>query len=684
MRPLVLGFALLGVTAVATVAPPAGAVGTRTFDLDTLEKLSGGDLKGVAVGSDGVVRAGFTLGNTPLHDATSILSALRLDDGSTLVGTGPTGSVFRIAGDQATLLAETKSLAVTSLVEGPGKAIYAATLGEGKIFKIAQGKADAFATLPDATEVWALALDKAKTGLYAAAGPDGRVFHIDATGHASVYFHSDEPQIVSLAVADNGDVYAGSSGKGVLYRITGPGRAQVLYDFPGEEVKTIALAKGWVWAIANDYGEPPEPPRRSPAAGRAPAGPSSSTRPKPGKGALYRFDPSGRPERMMHHDDTHYMTLALDDAGAPYVGTGAEGRVYTVNDAHTVTLMADTDERQIGALGVSAAGAFVASSDAAVFHRVVARGGPDAVWTSKVLDAGLRARFGVLNWRASGPLDLSTRTGDTSTPDATWSGWSNPLTNPGPVSSPNARYVQVRARWSRDPQATFGGVSLPFITENVRPVVVEISAQQKGTPAKEPTSSNLPASGGEPPKHDSVVKVQWKVDNPDNDALRYRVAYRREGQQLWRDALREPEVLTKAEYEWDTLALPEGHYRVRVEASDEPSNPPELVQRHTLESAVVLVDNTPPVITGLAVRGRRLTARVADGLGPIARVEVAFDGKLEWRSLAPADGVFDSRDEAINADLTAAMAGLGAGTHIVAVRAFDAAGNNVVQETESP
>ena len=31
------------------VAVDARAVGTRTFELDTLEKLSGGDLKGVSV-----------------------------------------------------------------------------------------------------------------------------------------------------------------------------------------------------------------------------------------------------------------------------------------------------------------------------------------------------------------------------------------------------------------------------------------------------------------------------------------------------------------------------------------------------------------------------------------------------------------------------------------------------------
>jgi len=374
------------------------------------------------------------------------------------------------------------------------------------------------------------------------------------------------------------------------------------------------------------------------------------------------------------------VSLALDEGGAPYVGTGAEGRVYTVNDAHTVTLVADTDERQVGALAVSGQRAFVATSDPAVFHRVVARGGPDAVWTSKVLDAGLRAKFGTLSWRASGPLELSMRTGNTQAPDATWSGWANPIVAPGTLQILPGRYVQVRARWSRDPKAILSGVTVPFITENVRPVVTEVSAQHKGAPAKEPGSSNLPASGGEPPKHDPVLKLSWRVDNPDNDPLRYRVSFRREGQNMWRDALKGDEILTKSEYEWDTLALPEGKYRVRVEASDEPSNPPDQVQRHALESPVVLVDNTPPVLNGVTITGRRLRARAIDGVGPIARVEVAVDGKPEWRPLAAADGVFDTADEAIDADVSALVP---PGSHILAVRAFDAGGNAVVHDIES-
>lgn len=683
MRSFVLR-ALVGVmlgAAALSLSTDAGAVGTRTFVLDSIDKLSGGDLKGVAVSSDGAVHAGFTLGNAPIPDNASTFSALTLADGTTLVGTSPNGRVYRVTGDAVSTFADTGALAVTSMVQAKNGTIYAATIPDGKIFKVAQGRADLFATLPDASHVWALVMDRAQTGLFAAAGPEGRVFRVEANGSPSVYFKSNESHMVSLALADNGDLYAGSSGKGgQLYRITGPGRATVVFNMPGEEVKAIAVGKGGVvWAISNEYGEPPEAPKRPAAAGHAAPGPSGGPRPKAGKGVLYRFDAQGRPERMMKHDDTHYLALTLDEQGRPFVGTGANGRVYTVDDGHVVTLLADTDERQVSALTVSGGKGYVLGSDPPVLHRIVGRGGPDAVWTSKVLDAGLRARFGTLSWQARGTLELSTRTGNTATPDDTWSAWSAPVATAGPISSGAARYVQVRARWARDPNAVLSEVTIPFVTENVRPVVTEITAQNKGGHVKEPTAS-VPPSGGDVGKHDSVVKVAWKVENPDSDPLRYRVAFKREGQNLWRDALKTDEVLTKSELEWDTAALPEGKYRVRVEASDEPANPPDQVQKHALESETVLVDNTPPRIENLQLTGRRLKAKVVDGTSPIQRVELAVDGKLEWRPLAAADGVFDTADEAVDADVSILVP---PGAHTVMVRAYDTAGNATTRDVES-
>src|SRR5262249_54090745 len=99
---------------------PALAVGTRRFSLSKSSDFKGGDLKGVAVDSSGHVRAGFNLAATPVLQATNIWSVLRLKDGSVLLGTGNEGKLLKLQGGALSVLAETKALVVTSLVEAWG------------------------------------------------------------------------------------------------------------------------------------------------------------------------------------------------------------------------------------------------------------------------------------------------------------------------------------------------------------------------------------------------------------------------------------------------------------------------------------------------------------------------------------------------------------------------------------
>ena len=674
MRAVAVGLAL----AVLALSPDALAVGTRTFELDSLDKLSGGDLKGVSIGSDGIVRAGWTLGDVRAPEAAGAteLCAVELADGSLLVGTAR-GKVIQVANNQATVYADLKDSEIRALAVDKAGVVYAGA--DNKVYKLSPGKADVLATLSELDTVLALATDTRSGAVYAGggAGSNGKVLRVEPGGTSTVYFKASEPFVVSLAVAGDGAVYAGTSGKALLYRIRAEGHATVLYDFPGEDVHAIAIGPGGlVWAIANEGGGSAESTesthRPSP---RAAPGPAVTPKPKPGKGSLWRFDAQEHPERLMHHDDFHYMSLALDESGTPYVGTGAEGRVYTVDDAHQVSLVADTDERQVGSLAMAGRFRYVVGSDPVAVHRVLTVGGPDSAWTSKPLDAGLRAGFGHLRWNGTGTLEVTTRTGDTRTPDTTWSAWSAPVTDGGPTASPRGRFVQVRARM-KDAAATISDVNLAFLTENLRAVITEVAA-----PHKHESKESLPPSGSEPPKHDAVVHLTWKVDNPDNDELRYRVQFRREGVTRWLDATASDDVLTKAELDWDTSALPEGKYRVRVDASDELSNPPAEVTHFSLDSPPVLVDNTPPVIKAISLQAHRLKVEVVDGVGPIARVEVTVDGRIEWRPLAPTDGIFDTADETVDTDVTSLLPA-GSKTHLVTVRAYDAAGNFAVREVE--
>jgi len=653
------------------VAGQSPGVGTRRFVLDTGADFKNGDLKGVAVDSTGRLRPGFDLGEVRVTDASVIWSALQRKDGSVLLGTGNEGKLLSVKGAKVSLLAETKALVITSLVEGFGGDVFMGTLPEGKVLKLSGGKVTDFVKLEGTEHIWQLAYDAASRSLYAATGPEGKLWRIDANGRAQVHFDAQEKHLMSVAVG-KGVVYAGASDKAKLYAIKAPGRASVLYDFGRTEVRGIQVGpKGEVYAIANQVsgsGVTSTIGRRRSA---STAGPAAKPSPTGGKGTLYRFSPDGRPEQLLDDTSEHFVSLSLGRDGKPYVGTGVQGRVYTVDDAHNEILVADVDARQVNVLLFGGQKRFLGASDPAVLHPVRGVGGADSTWTSKVLDSGLRARFGRLSWDATGPIEISTRTGNTEEPDTTWSAWSAGTTTPKDVGSPRGRFIQVRARWRQGKASELSRLTIPFVTDNLRAVITSIDTGSSNSSSKS-TASGGPVSS----KAEASVSLNWKVDNPDSDELRYRLEYRLVGAKTWYDLLPPGEKLTSTSHKWKTEDLPEGRYRVRVTVSDEHSNPPEQVTRHQLESGIVIVDNSPPRIEGLKLTGTRLTANVVDGVGPIQRIEVSRAGSDEWFPFHPKDGIFDEAKEELDADIKSL---LGQGPAVLAVRVYDEGNNFVVR-----
>ena len=151
---------MLAVFVMLTQTDDASAVGTRTFTLDTLDAMKGGELEGTSVDSLGRVRAGFVLGNMPIGDASAVWCSLVMPDGAVLLGTGNDGKIYRAHGGQVAEYATTGQMAVTSLaLDGQGKVV-AGTIPSGKVFSVAgQGAAKELYSLPGTEHVWALATD---------------------------------------------------------------------------------------------------------------------------------------------------------------------------------------------------------------------------------------------------------------------------------------------------------------------------------------------------------------------------------------------------------------------------------------------------------------------------------------------------------------------------------------------
>jgi hypothetical protein len=687
---------LLSGIAVIAASRSASAVGTRSFELDDAAALAAGDLQRTAAHSDGRVTTGVELRRLAMpEDVALVWSAVRASDGAIYLGTGNDGRIHRLRGDVIERFAETGQLLVSALALGDGGVLYAGTLPEGRIFAIDPAGAVRELARPDATEhIWSLVWDPRRRVLFAATGPEGRIYAIQTNGTVDVWWDGPASHVMSLALADDGALYAGTSEDATVVRTTAPGRAEVVHDFPGNEITALAWRDGRLIVAANEFPDPPAVTGATSATKHS-AGSARTSRPRPGKGRVWTLQPAdGRAERVWSQDEGHVTQLEVAADGTIFAAIGHEGRVVRIAPDRTSAVWVDVDERQVLAIGLTASDPFLATGDGAAVYRVLPERPASAIWQSKVLDADFVARWGQITWRGTGTLEVQTRTGNTERPDETWGEWSTSITSPGPIRSPAARFLQIRALFTRDPSAVLRAVTAYYLPQNQRPVVLEVGARRgrraltgssgastTGSSATTATTGATGTSSSEsasdaPPPPTPILTLTWRVDNPDADRIRYRLRYREESQTQWRDILREHETLSATEYAWNTSAIPDGYYVIEVDASDELGNPLPLALRSTFTSEPILVDNHAPTIEDLRANGARVSGRALDTLGPIARLEHAIDGG-EWHLFFPADDLLDTRDERFELDLS----GEAAGSHIVAIRATDAGGNVVSAET---
>ncbi len=658
--------ALTGVVLAASAT--ATAVTTEHFVLDSADAFFAGELDGAAVSSDGSVRAGAATERTPIENVP-LASSMAQRGGTTFVGTGTNGVVYRFDGKNVQVFASTGELLVSSLAFGADGALYAGTLPNGRIYRIdvKSGQMKRFSIPEGAKHIWALRYDKTRGRLIAATGPEGRMFEIDPIGRAKELYEAAASHIMTLALDGKGAIYAGTSDDAVVLRIQRDNRVEVVYDFPGNEITSIDYADGKLAVASNTFKTPPGSQFQA-TTGNRPAPPSGpATRPRPGSGELWRVDSDGRAEKLVSRPDAHFTAVQWGTDGAIYAGDGNEGRILRVEPDGSYSIWVDVEERQVLALALRGQDPSFVTGDGASIYRVQSGKRRDAIWTSKALDASFASKWGRLTWRGEGRFVFQTRSGNTQEPGETWSAWSKDLDKPGRVASPPGRFVQVRAKLPRNDDAVLRAVELFYLPRNQRARVSNVQGSRPLLKHGDKSRQPLPPT--------TLLDLSWKVENPDRDSLRYRIAYREEGQPMWRDMFEEDTILSDAKYTWETDSIPDGYYVVRVEASDELSNPESLTLRSSVTSEPIRIDNHPPRIDRLEARKGLLRGRVVDDLGPVARIQVSLDAGT-WRDVFPTDSLLDGSSE----EFELPLGDLGSGFHIFAVRAFDAAGNQANRE----
>jgi len=661
----------------------------RTRNAD--EFLSG-EIEGFAVTSRGELKPGPSLEKIATFTDPFVLSQTSAPNGDRFFGTGNDGKVYRLRGKELKLLFTATEPEIYTIAFHDG-ALYAGSSPNGKVYRIdpADGKSSVFYD-PKQAYIWAL--EFAGNDLAVATGVEGKLFRVTPKGEGKVWFDAPETHLRSIAVRPDGSLLAGGSGKGRLYEVRADGTAHALYDSSLNEISSIwvdpSTGIGWAAGVSNVL------PSSAPAKAQPKGSQSASTEKKDkdasssegaatvdvsfsfedsspgvvsqaGSGEVYKINTDGFVEVARKFEREMIYAINAGRNGSVLLSTGPQGRIYEMKDGE-VALIAAVPEKQVVSISTAGGETLITTTNSGAVYRMGSSPSAKAEFRSVAKDVERYSQFGHFriegNDVADGHLGVAFRSGNTRTPDATWSPWTaNVASADGTIAAPPGRYIQYRLTMPKPtPNVNVDLVTVAYVNRNVAPAIDSVAVQD---PAVVFISSSYPASPqvveatnpdeygiftsldnprekneqGKKVYRKGFRTITWRAHDDNGDSLRYTLSFRRKGNDKW---LRLRDSMEETQMNFDTSQLPDGEYQLRLVASDAVDNPDSPLS-DAKEGVEFQIDNTPPSIN-VTTQGDDVTIRITDKLSTIGKVEYSADAQ-KWIRITPTDGIADSSEE---------------------------------------
>ena len=646
-----------------------------------------------------------------IYESTDTIIWKILNDGQILyAATGNEGKIIKIdAAGKASTFLDTPELEVQNMVLDGESNLYAATSPDGKVYKIKKDGASQVFFDPADKYIWNLAFDS-NGNLYVATGDDGKIYRVDRNGKGTVLIDTNESNITALLWDKDKGLLAGSDRNGLLYAVEANGKASVLNDAEQQQITSIYRSpSGEIYFAAisglpsapdtRGIQAPPPPPvtatpqqtpdlapdepegtvvttveitpiQVAPTAMAAPVRPTASQ--------LYRINTDGTTELMYSSEDHILDIKAGTEEDALLLSTGKRSKLVQLDKVKKSTILLKTAEDQITSM-ITGGKIYLATANPGNIYELVHNHSANGTYFSNVKDTLTPSSWGRVTWKGETPagttVTVSTRSGNTRTPDDTWSGWSNAGNDPSgqQIASPKGRFLQWRAELNTTNSKVspiLRSVRVAYLQQNIRPQIEAIIALPPGAVyrktavyasdgiagsneiAEEPAAQQqelqqvqqVAASSylGKSEFRKGYQTVTWTASDSNQDSLIYEVHYRPANDKRWKLLGKD---LKENIFAWDTQTLPDGTYFLQVTVSDRLSNPGNLGLIHAKESAPFEVDNSAPrlQVTALSRSGASavIQIRAEDDSSPIKQLQYSVVPGI-WVPIFPVDAIGDS------------------------------------------